>query len=420
MAFKRSSFSSLRTTAKKEYFSMSYRLSKKVKFGVGYDVYVIPLGLEQGFYETPCHRIMPHKIDGQLRCINGTPYPTYIKCNGCDEEGNRKDSLCCRLSQLEKSRLSDRDDSQKRIVGFSTSKIHLPVLILGNTVGDDSKISYPISKVSILNDLHSEGGLKFAYLEFSTSTFMNDIILGYGKKLKEDGLMEYDLSEDSDEFVGAIQQKLTRTILKIHGVAKQGFTAALKEYSFFPFETPAIAMNSPQGEREAIIRYKQNNEIMSKVDEFLNLFNAEVDNLIPSYSDKDLQEYYNSAIGLEDIRVSSNPTQSAPQETIEFIPNAMPVQMQQYQAMPQQPMQAMPQQPVQMVQQPVQMQQYQAMPQQPVQNEAMLKQQIDNSLNNEAAVNSMLDNALRQEVAAPSEDLDDFEFDSDGDDFFEE
>ena len=41
-----------------------------------------------------------------------------------------------------------------------------------------------------------------------------------------------------------------------------------KEYSFFPFENATIANASPEGEREAIIGYKDNQEIQNKICEF--------------------------------------------------------------------------------------------------------------------------------------------------------
>ena len=329
MAFRRTSFSALKTQ-KKEYFESIYKFSKKVpNFKEGSDVYVLPLGLEQGFYETPCHRILPHKIDGQTIGYGGSNFAVYVRCNGVDEEGNKTDTLCCQLAKRERERCGE--DWAKRIIGPQSRRIHLPILILGNSIGDNSKISYPITKVSILNEYKSESGLKFSYLDMAASSFMNDIILAYGRKLKEDGVLDYEMSEDSEDFYNEVRERLRRTVIKIHGVSKQGFSAAMKEYSFFPFENPTIASGSGEEERKAITMYYKHKGIMAKVDEYLQLFNIEVDNLIKPWNEKDLIEYYNSAVGV-DIKGGVNasaPVQTATtpaveEEKVEVITPAQP------------------------------------------------------------------------------------------------
>ena len=319
MAFKRTNFKSL-VNNNSQRFSTAYKFSKKTNFDVGKDAYIIPLGLESGFYETPCHRVLPHKVNGKLVGFNNTTFTTYIKCKGIDEEGNRSSSLCCTLAQMEKDRLPDKEESIKRIVGFTSFRVHLPVLILGNSLGDKNKETYPVSKVSILNDLRSEEGLKFAFIEMASSSFKNEILSAYGKRLKEDGVIDYEMDDNSEEFMEEVCRRLSRTVIKVHGVSKQGFQAALKEYSFFPFDNPAIASASPAGEREAILGYKENQEIQNKICEFLDLFNTEIDNLLIDWSEKDLQEYYNSAIGA-DIKAPLQPSKPAQEEeeTVEIL-----------------------------------------------------------------------------------------------------
>ena len=297
MAFKRSNFKSLINT-KKEFFASSYGFSKKTNFKAGSDVYVLPLGLETGFYETPCHRILPHKVDGKLIGFNGFQFAVNVKCKGIDAEGNLTSSLCCELAKMEKQRFPGQDEFAKRIVSSRTNRIHLPVLILGNSLDDDSKIAYPVSKVAIKKDLASESGLKFSFIEMSASTFRKDILNAYGKKLQEEGTLDYDLDENSEEFMEAVVEKLSNTVIRVHGGTKQGFSAAMKEYSFFPFDNPGIASKSPEGERELIINYRKNTKIAQQVSEYLTLFDAEVDGLILDWTEKDLQEYYNSAIGV--------------------------------------------------------------------------------------------------------------------------
>lgn len=326
MAFRRTSFSALKSQ-KKEFFESVYKFSKKVpNFKEGSDVYVLPLGLEQGYCVTPCHRIIPHKVDGQTIGYGGSNFAVYVKCDGIDEEGNKKESLCCQLAERERKRCGE--DWAKRIIGTQSNRIHLPILILGNSIGDTSKISYPITKVSILNDYKSEAGLKFSYLDMAASSFMNDIVLAYGRKLKEDGLLDYEMDEESEDFYNEVRERLRKTVIKIHGVSKQGFNAAMREYSFFPFENPTIASGSGEEERKAITNYFKHKGIMAKVDEYLQLFNIEVDKLIKTWNEKDLLEYYNSAIGVDIKSGVATSTQSEATETekVEIIEAAKPAQ----------------------------------------------------------------------------------------------
>ena len=296
MAFKRTSFSTLKKQ-KKEFFESIYKFSKKVpNFKEGSDVSVIPLGLADGFFETPCHRVMPHKVDGQTIGFGGTSYATYIKCSSQQEDGSKTNELCCQLAAREKQRCGD--DYNKRIISGCSSRIHLPILILGNSIGDDSKSSYPITKVAILKDYRSEAGLKFSYLDMSASSFRTSIIEAYGRKLKEDGILDYDMDEDGEEFFEEIRKRLSKTIIKVHGVSKNGFSVALKEYSFFPLDNPTVASGSGEEEQKAVKLYYKHKGIVAKIDEYLQLFNIEVDNLIKPYNEKDLLEYYNSALGL--------------------------------------------------------------------------------------------------------------------------
>lgn len=310
MAFKRTSFSALKKQ-KKEFFESIYKFSKKVpNFKEGSDVYVIPLGLSDGFFETPCHRVMPHKVDGQTIGFGGTSYATYIKCSSVHEDGSNTNELCCQLAAREKQRCGD--DYNKRIISGCSSRIHLPILILGNSLGDDSKSSYPITKVAILKDYRSEAGLKFSYLDMSSSSFRTSIIEAYGRKLKEDGVLDYEMDEDGEEFLDEIRNRLSKTIIKVHGVSKNGFSVALKEYSFFPLDNPTVASGSGEEEQKAVKLYYKHKGIVAKIDEYLQLFNIEVENLIKSYNEKDLLEYYNSAIGLP---LNSGIEESAPVTT---------------------------------------------------------------------------------------------------------
>lgn len=392
MAFKRTNFTSL-VKRNNTSFKVAYSFSKKVgtKFEVGSDAYIIPLGLETGYYETPCHRIKTHKApNGEIVGFKGSTFDSYIKCKGIDSEGNKTESVCCILAQKEKTRIPDKENSGQRIISSVGYRMHLPVLILGNSL-TEAKKSYPVSKVSILNDLRSEAGLKFAYLEMSSSTFGKDIVQAYGNKLREDGVLDYDLAEDSEEFLSEVISRLPKTIIKVHGVSKTGFNAAMKEYTFFSFDNPSIASASPAGEKEAILGYQENQEIQNKICEFLDLFNVEVDNMFTDYSDKELIEYYNSAIGidihtpLEAIGATSQPAQVT--ETVEVATTPTKVE-----------------EKVEVIETPADTKA----------NAPISDENLDNLLDNIGEENE----ETKADTAEAS--LEEFEFDSDEDDFFED
>ena len=320
MVFKRTSMASFVST-KREFFAEKYKFSRVVKdFKPDSECYVLFLGLENGLYETPCHTVVPYKDGDQLIGLNGNNYSATIKCNGVDEDGNNVPSLCCILADKEKKRCSDYRD---KIISGRTSKIHIPILILSNSLQEKRDI-YPVFKVSILNALNSVEGLKFSYLEMASSSFKKDILKAYGTKLKELGVIDYEMDEESIEYYDSVLQNLCNTVVKIKGTAKQGFQATMKSFSFFPFSDPSIANGSPQGEREAIINYRSNSQIMEKVQEYLALFNAEADHLLFSKPDKDLQLFYDSAIkaltGKEEGEAQAQPVE----QKVEILPAQQP------------------------------------------------------------------------------------------------
>ena len=158
----------------------------------------------------------------------------------------------------------------------------------------------------------------------ASSSFRNSIIGAYGRKLKEEGIIDYDMSDEDPEFIDIVRQQLSKTVVKITGVSKDGFKATLSDFTFFPFSNPAIGSMSPQGEREAILNYRNNQEIMNKINEFLTLFNVEVDNIIKPRSDKDLQEYYDMALKNQGVEVESSVDSTPEPQVVETIVEKQP------------------------------------------------------------------------------------------------
>ena len=219
---------------------------------------------------------------------------------------------------MERERFPENEDYAKRIVSSQTWKVHIPVLILGNCTGEKKK-AFPISDVGIINEFKSEEGPKFSYLEFSKKAFTEDIIGAYGQQLKEEGVIDYDMDPESDEYMQEIQERLSNTIIKIKAV-KSNFAAPAKSYTFYPLSSDKVATRASEKDREALKNYKTCKPIVAKVDELLTVFDVEVDNLILDWKEKELQEYYNSALG-RDLKAPINPTEKVEvvKETIEVI-----------------------------------------------------------------------------------------------------
>jgi hypothetical protein len=92
----------------------------------------------------------------------------------------------------------------------------------------------------------------------------------------------------------------------------------MREYSFFPLDNATVASASGEDERKTVTNYYRHKEIKAKIDEYLQLFNIEVDGLIKSWKEKDLQEYYNSALGL-DLKATEAPKTEVKEEVVEVI-----------------------------------------------------------------------------------------------------
>jgi hypothetical protein len=164
MAMKKSFADVAKGREKKAYFNAEYGLSKKANLGVGTEVYLILLGLDSGVYETPKHTVRKRKVGSVSTGFRGN-YDTNIACKGYDDEGNRiEGAVCCALAQAEKERLPEKDDSNKRMISFTSNTVHIPAMILGNSETDPKKKQIPPTKLSIKT-------YDFTYLELAQSTF---------------------------------------------------------------------------------------------------------------------------------------------------------------------------------------------------------------------------------------------------------
>ena len=187
MAFKRANFNGFKSNALKS-FSSQYKFSKQADFKEeGKEVYVIPLGLENGFYESPCHRVKTHKVNGQVIGFKGLSFDATIKCKGIDEDGSRVESLCCTLAAMERERFPENEDYAKRIVSSQTWKVHIPVLILGNCTGEKKKafpllVKHSIRTDILLNSIELKNSNENIQEERKEDTFFPSKIIGNVEK----------------------------------------------------------------------------------------------------------------------------------------------------------------------------------------------------------------------------------------------
>lgn len=296
MAIKKSFADVAKGREQKTYFNSEYGLSKKANLGVGVEVYLLLLGLDTGIYETPKHNVKQRKVGSTSKGFRGN-YDTSIVCKGYDVEGNRVEgAVCCQLAQEEKDRLPDKNDSSKRMISFTNNVVHIPALILGNSETDPKKKQIPPTKLSIKT-------YDFTYLELAQSTFQKVFVEELATKLKNDGMIDYEL--EGDELQAEVLSQLKNTIVKITGIASDKGFAYEKSYSFIPFTMSAIGKNTD--EYTAITNYTENKPVMNDVIDFLQLFDTKVDDLVVNdWTDEELLKYVK-----EDTKRAENVAASA-------------------------------------------------------------------------------------------------------------
>ena len=76
--------------------------------------------------------------------------------------------------------------------------------------------------------------LNFAYIEMAQSSFKKDIIQAYGN-LKKKEVLRLWMNDESEE-VWRSTSRLPNTVVKVVVYLNRDLSAALKEYSFFPFD----------------------------------------------------------------------------------------------------------------------------------------------------------------------------------------
>ena len=262
----------------KKYFASENGFKKKTNFGVGSEVYIIPLDVQNGVFTGMYHDVQPKAKGKGLR---NNQYTSSVKCT--KETGTCKG---CELATAMYEKFPKTGDeskdllqAKKRIISFSKERVWIPVMILGNSEKDASKKVAP-NKVSIKT-------YDFSYLEMSNKQYKEDFIAPLLNKLKDDGIVEYDLTEE--EQMEEASRYLSEVVIRVRGVESSFKGRAKKEYSYIPFSVKALGASTD--EHDNIVNYMEDKEIMNSVTDFITLFSAEVENLLMDVGAEELEKY---------------------------------------------------------------------------------------------------------------------------------
>lgn len=266
-----------------KYFAKEWGFKYQANFKVGSEVYVIPLDITNGVFTANYHDV---KAKSKTNCLNNSQFGTAVKCT--KETGH---CTACDLAKLMYEKYpktgdtkKDAEQAVKRIISGSRERVWIPVLILGNSETDTNKKQIPPQKLSLKT-------YKFSYLEMSNRQYQEQILNVMKNKLKDEGVIEYDLSDE--ESLEEVNKFLNKCIIRVRGVATSfqpnNDNVASKEYSFIPFSAKSIGMAT--GEHDAIANYQSNTALMNDITDFLTLFSSEIDNTLTSVSDEVLKSY---------------------------------------------------------------------------------------------------------------------------------
>lgn len=309
MAFRVPMKEATKPTEKRTFFATEYGLKKVAGLALGREICLIPIGLEQGIYKTPVHKVKARDGKG----FRGL-FDTSILCKGYNPEtGEHDDSICCQLAQSEKDKYPEKDDYAKRMIGFQTTIVHLPVMVLSANVPESFAGKMPTELLSIKAP-------QFSFIELANSTFESEIIGGLRKKLEDDEVITYKTTEE--EAQALVNKALLNTIIKIKCVPSKTFKYE-REFSFIPFYTKKIGAET--GEHADIVQYRKNQQLMASVSQYLTLFDSKVDELIVSdWKDSDLIEYVENSSKRQEnidkaISVAEENKLSKAEQTVEFV-----------------------------------------------------------------------------------------------------
>ena len=327
MAIRRS-YSAPAKTNEPTTFAGKYSLKNKAGLdAVNKDAYVLPLDMAAGYVELPYHTLK--------KCADGTGFKNSqfgakISCHKYDKNtGEVVDQLplCCRLAQLEKDRLSDKEKSMYRAISFTSRRNVIPVLVLSSTETDSNKKA-SLRKISIKN------GVDFSFIDMSSSAY-EEFTKDVQGTMETEGIIESADDMDPEELAQEVAKYLQGSVLKISNVAGRNPGIPYeKAFKAIPLTNQMVAKDSgeqkiityvsqvingtfPKAKLDALFeKYPEVQTINNQVIDFLELFNSEVDNLVSDWTDEELQSYYNTY--LEKAGVIAQYKSEKPEETVSF------------------------------------------------------------------------------------------------------
>ena len=327
MAIRRS-YSAPAKTNEPTTFAGKYSLKNKAGLdAVNKDAYVLPLDMAAGYVELPYHTLK--------KCADGTGFKNSqfgakIACHKYDKNtGEVVDQLplCCRLAQLEKDRLSDKEKSMYRAISFTSRRNVIPVLVLSSTETDSNKKA-SLRKISIKN------GVDFSFIDMSSSAY-EEFTKDVQGTMETEGIIESADDMDPEELAQEVAKYLQGSVLKISNVAGRNPGIPYeKAFKAIPLTNQMVAKDSgeqkiityvsqvingtfPKAKLDALFeKYPEIQTINNQVIDFLELFNSEVDNLVSDWTDEELQNYYNTY--LEKAGVIAQYKSERPEEPVTF------------------------------------------------------------------------------------------------------
>ena len=272
---------------------------------VNKEAYVLPLDMVNGYVEIPYHTV---KKSADGTGFKNSQYAAKIACHKYDKNtGEVIDQLplCCRIAQLEKDRLPDKEKSMYRAMSFTARRNVIPVLVLSSTETDASKKA-SLKKISI------KSGVDFSFIDMSSSAY-EELANSIKETLETEGIIDSADDMEPEELAGEIAKFLQHSVLKITNIPARNTSIPYeKSFRAIPLNNVQVAKDS--GEQK-IINYlsqvvngsfpkEKLNALFTKIPEiqainnqvidYLDLFNAEVDGIVKDWTDEELQSYYDS------------------------------------------------------------------------------------------------------------------------------
>ena len=311
-------------------FAGKYSLKNKAGLDApNKDAYVLPLDMASGYVELPYHTLK--------KCADGTGFKNSqfgakIACHKFDKNtGEVVDQLplCCRLAQMEKERLSDKEQSMNRAISFTARRNVIPVMVLSSTETDANK-KPSLKKISVKN------GIDFSFIDISSSAY-EEFTKGVKDQMETEGIIESADEMDEEELAAEVAKYLQNSIIKVSNVAGRNpgipYEKAFKaipvannmvakesgEQKLLTYVSQVVNGTFPKEKLDALFtKYPEVQTINNQTIDFLDLFNSEVDNLVSDWTEEELQSYYDSFLEKQGVVNKYKSEKSSTEEKVSF------------------------------------------------------------------------------------------------------